>query len=199
MSDASNDQRAAILALRHGDVGGLEVLVRLYQARALRTAYMVVRDQQTAEDIVADGFLVVYDRIEQFDTRRPFEPWFYRIVVNGALKTLRSTQRTRTTHDLESGIPLQRVDIAPGPEMDVIRRETQQQVLDIVQSLPPSQRAALVLRYYLDMDERTIAKTLDCALGTVKWRLHMAKRRMRQSIVQADPDAGIVYIKGETS
>ncbi len=60
----------------------------MHQVRAPRAAYALLGDRQRAEDVVADTFLLVYERIGQFDIRHPFAPWFYRIVTNGALKAL---------------------------------------------------------------------------------------------------------------
>ena len=195
-----NDQeREAIIALRGGNIRGLEALVRLHQLRALRTAYNITGDRQLAEDIVADAFLTVHDRIGQFDSRRPFEPWFYRIVVNGALKALRKTSRSPTVADEDTSIG--QADPALGPEMNVLLRETRLLLWDAVGSLPPKQRAVVVLRHYLDLDERTIAQTLGCPLGTVKWRLHAARSRLRRILEQidaADREWGYAP-KGETT
>ncbi len=56
-------ERNALASLRCGDISGLEGLVRLYQARALRTAYLLTKNRQVAEDVVADAFLAVYHHI----------------------------------------------------------------------------------------------------------------------------------------
>jgi RNA polymerase sigma-70 factor, ECF subfamily len=77
-------EREAVAALQRGDVAGLGTLVRLHQVRALRTAYAITGDQTSAEDAVADAFVLVYEHIAQFDPARPFAPWFYRIVANRA-------------------------------------------------------------------------------------------------------------------
>lgn len=185
----SIQEHEAIVALRGRDIAGLEAIVQLHQVRALRTAFMLTRDRQMAEDIVADAFLTVYDRIGQYDPRRPFEPWFYRIVVTKALMVLRRTGHQRRHTDSEDMLAGQ-VDPTPGPEASVVLRETRLLVQDIVRALPPPQRAAIVLRYYLDMDERAIAQTLGCPRGTVKWRLHAARARLRQGLAHLDGVAG---------
>ena len=80
------EEREAIARLNRGDIAGLETLVRQYQVQAVRTAYLITRDRALAEDIVQAAFLRVYERIGQFDTKRPFGPWFLRSVVNDAIK-----------------------------------------------------------------------------------------------------------------
>ena len=73
--------------------GGLEHLVRAYQAQAVRAAFLVIHDRAAAEDVVSSAFLRLCDRAEQFDTTRPFAPWFMRIVVNDAVKSARQRER----------------------------------------------------------------------------------------------------------
>ncbi|HYP40023.1 MAG TPA: RNA polymerase sigma factor [Chloroflexia bacterium] len=177
----SSDETRAIVLLRQGDIAGLEALVRLHQVRALRAAYAITGDRHAAEDVVADSFLTVYDRIHQLDERRPFTPWFYRIVVNAALKSQRRAANTAFTDDDMEWLD-QQADQSPGPEEKAAMREMRHLLLAAIYTLPPKQRAALVLRYYLDMDEATIAATLRCPLGTIKWRLHSARRHLRRSL-----------------
>ncbi len=177
----TEQEHEAITILRGGDIRGLETLVQIYQLSAVRTAYAITANRHTAEDVVADAFLRVYDRIYQLDPSRPFAPWFYRIVVNGALKSLRSNKRTYSPNDLD----LDWLDLpsnSAGPEEEIATREMRLLLLSAIYTLPPHQRAAVVLRYYLDMDEATMARTLGCPLGTVKWRLHSARHRLRRTL-----------------
>jgi RNA polymerase sigma-70 factor (ECF subfamily) len=68
------DEVGAIQRLKHGDIGGLEILVKRYQVLASRTAYLVVRDQALAQDLVQAAFVRAYERIGGFDAARPFGP-----------------------------------------------------------------------------------------------------------------------------
>jgi RNA polymerase sigma-70 factor (ECF subfamily) len=174
-------ESAAIRALQRGDTAGLAPLFEVYQLRAIRTAYLIVGERQIAEDVVADAFLTVYDRIGQFDDRRPFAPWFYRIVVNGALMALRRARRQGTGHAADAMVGPWPV-ATPGPDQVVLQRELRHDLLAAIDALPPPQRAVVVLYYYLEMDEATIARTLDCPVGTVKWRLYAARRRLRRQV-----------------
>lgn len=168
--------------LQGGDIRGLEPLFRLHQVQATRTAYLITSDRSLAEDAVMDAFLAVYDHIGQFDPRRPFLPWFYRIVVNNALMVVRKARRSPTRSDRDDQpLPYGR-SLLPDPEEVVMMRERQELLVAAFNSLPPKQRAALALRCYLDMDEATIAQTLSCPLGTVKWRLYAARQKIRRTL-----------------
>lgn len=65
------DERRAIARLKQGDIGGLEELVKSHQTRAMRAAYLIVRDRALAEDVVQDAFVRAYEKIAHFDESRP--------------------------------------------------------------------------------------------------------------------------------
>jgi RNA polymerase sigma-70 factor (ECF subfamily) len=173
----------AIAALRKGNIAGLEFLVTSYQVRAVRAAYLITRDLATAQEVVQDAFLRVYERIDQFDPQRPFAPWFFRIVTNDAIKVSQRGRRTvsleRPNEDGEASL----WDIPPerraGPPEQVAAAQLRAEIWEALGRLSPKQRAAVVLRYYLDMDEAEMAVKLNISPGTVKWRLHTARERLR--------------------
>ena len=177
------EEQEAIARLKRGDIGGLEALVCKYQVQAVRTAYLITRDRALAEDIVQTAFLRAYERIGQFDAERPFGPWFLRSVVNDAVKA--AARRERQV-PLEAGSEGEGTSLAdlladpgPGPDNLVEAAEIHQTVWAALGKLPPAQRAAIVLRYYLDLSEAEMAGELACPPGTVKWRLHAARKRLR--------------------
>jgi RNA polymerase sigma-70 factor (ECF subfamily) len=177
------EEQEAIARMKRGDIGGLEALVRRYQVRAVRAAHLIVRDRETAEDIVQSAFLRAYERIGQFDARRPFGPWFLRSVVNDAIKAAARRQREVPLEADSEGGEASLIDLLadpnPGPADLVEAAETRQAVLAALDRLPPAQRAAIVLRYYLGLSEAEMADELACPPGTVKWRLHAARRRLQ--------------------
>lgn len=178
------DEKDAVLRLKTGDITGLEVLVKQYQIKAIRTAYLITQDKALAEDIVQDAFVRVYHRIEQYDSNRPFSPWFMRIVANDAVKAIRRGHRqvsldaSLTENDDATFLEFL-VDSAPHPDERVEQGELKQVVRDALQQLSPEQRKVVVLRYYLGMNEREMSDELDIPKGTVKWRLSAARKILR--------------------
>lgn len=179
---ASGDEQAAIALLKRRNIRGLELLVQQHQLRALRTAYLIVADRQAADDIVAEAFVRAYEQIDQFDAHKSFAPWFYRIVVNGALQWLRRNKHRHLSEDEFEW----HIDPAPQPDECVAISETRDAIVNAIHALPSDQRTIVVLRFYLDMDERTIAETLKTPLGTVKWRMHEARKQLRK-VLDASP------------
>jgi RNA polymerase sigma-70 factor (ECF subfamily) len=173
----------AISCLKQGDLNGLETLVRRYQARAVHAAYMIVYDLALAEDVVQTAFVKVAERIQQFDDERPFAPWFFRIVVNDALKL---AKKQKLNLSLEEQLDQPTAQLAkwladPGPQPDQVveQKETQQIILKAIKSLPPGQRAAIVMRYYLDMSMLETSAETGRPLSTIKWWLRDGRRRLR--------------------
>jgi RNA polymerase sigma-70 factor, ECF subfamily len=194
------DERQAIESLKQGQVAGLETLVALYQLRALRAAYLIVRDRALAEDLVQTAFLRAYDRIAQFDLARPFGPWFLRSVVNDAIKAAaRQARLTSVDADYDedeasdtAALAQRLADPAPGPEDQAERREMREAVWQALGRLSPAQRGAVVLRYYLDLSESEMAARLERSPGTIKWTLHAARERLRGLLgwTQSDTHTG---------
>lgn len=187
------EEREAIARLKRGDIGGLEALVRAYQVRAVRAAYLVTRDRAMAEDIVQAAFLRAFARIEQFDAGRPFGPWFLRSVVNDAVKAAahagRSLSLEASFGEAQPSFSELLADPRPGPADQVEAAELRRTVWAALEQLPAPQRAAVVLRFYLGMSEAEMSDEMDCPPGTIKWRLHEARRRLK---VLLRPHAGEV-------
>jgi RNA polymerase sigma-70 factor (ECF subfamily) len=177
------EEREAIARLKRGDIGGLEALVHKYQVRAARAAYLITCDRALAEDIVQAAFLRAYERIGQFDAGRPFGPWFLRSVVNDAVKAATRRERQVSLEASSDGEQASLADLladpSPGPDDLMEAAELRQTVWATLGKLPPAQRAAIVLRYYLGLSEAEMADELACPTGTVKWRLHAARKRLR--------------------
>jgi RNA polymerase sigma-70 factor (ECF subfamily) len=187
------EEQEAIARLKRGDISGLEALVRKYQVQAVRAAYLITRDRGLAEDIVQAAFLRAYERIGQFDAGRPFGPWFLRGVVNDAIKAAARCQHQVplevNPQGEETSLAELLADPAPSPDDWVEAAELRQAVWAALGELPPAQRAAIVMRYYLNLSEAEMADELACPPGTVKWRLYAAQKRLRMLLRPLWPGA----------
>ena len=172
------DERRAIERLKRGDPGGLEALVKAHQVRAVRAAYLICRDRALAEDVVQAAFVKVYEKIGQYDASRPFAPWFTKIVVNDAVKAASRRERT-ARHGSDDPIVLL-ADPETGPHDLAEEAEERRRVWAALEKLPPAQRAAIVQRYYLGMSEAEMARGEASPPGTIKWRLHAARKRLSE-------------------
>jgi RNA polymerase sigma-70 factor (sigma-E family) len=149
-----------------------------------RLAVVLLGDPGRAEEVVQEAFVRTYAGWSRI--RRPERAQWYlrRAVVNGC----RSAARRRVTEDRGNRI-LAVVD--EGGEDEEERAGRVQSVLQAVRALPPRQREAVVLRYYEDLPEATIAATLGCSVGTVKSQLSKARARLARDLGDREEVDGV--------
>lgn len=119
----------AVRALREGKKDALDALIERHELRALRLAYHITRDRESAKDVVADSFLAVVEKIGRSDPDRAFEPWFFRIVTNRAISATRWASRRQRLLSLISR-PGDQAD----PEAEALRNETHRALAQAMQS-----------------------------------------------------------------
>jgi RNA polymerase sigma-70 factor (ECF subfamily) len=154
---------------------------------SFRTACLILGNRADAEEAVQEAFLRAWRFRTSLAPGSDVRPWLYRVVVNTCNSKLRSEipHRDRRSGDGDlDGLPLAddgsaRVDLSG----DVVRA---------LQSLPVHLRVVVVLRYYADLSEREIATAIGRRPGTVKSRLHEARRLLavHPALVTLDDQAG---------
>jgi RNA polymerase sigma-70 factor, ECF subfamily len=178
------NEKQAIAHLKTGNLSGLAVLVQAHQVKAVHAALLIVRDQGTAEEIVQEAFLQAYRKIDQFDDRRPFGPWFMRSVIHAALKTAEKQKRVEALEEPQDGCRIAEWLIDPGlaPQQVVETAEFREAVWQALAKLTPNQRAAVVMRYFLDESESEMVSKLNRPLTTIKWWLHSARQKLKLNL-----------------
>ena len=145
--------------------GAAESVTALYEAHALgliRLAVVMLGDRPAAEDVVQEAFCGLYRRWHALSEEANALAYVRSSVINGCRTALRRRVRQLTLAGFaEAGE-------ADSPESAVLLGEEHRQVLLAIRSLPSRQREALVLRYYLDLDEAQIASCMQVSRGTVK-------------------------------
>jgi RNA polymerase sigma-70 factor, ECF subfamily len=152
-----------------------DLLVAGY-GRAYRTAYLITRNPADAEEAVQEAFLRVWRFRSALPDGQGIEPWMYRVLVNTCYSHLRKEipRRQRTAGDAAL-----RTQAAPdSTEAAATVSSTAQVVLDALAALPEHLRIPTVLRYWTGLSEREIATAIRRRPGTVKSRLHEARRRL---------------------
>jgi RNA polymerase sigma-70 factor (sigma-E family) len=138
----------------------------------LRTAYLIVGDLHEAEDLVQEALFKVARRWPSVSRMEYPVAYARRILVNDAVRGGPKRSRRRSELREVGGEPA-----APAPQL-----ETDHELHAALQSLPPRQRAVLVLRYFLDLPEAEVAAALQCSLGTVKSTASRGLARLEQTL-----------------
>jgi RNA polymerase sigma-70 factor (ECF subfamily) len=179
------DEKQAIHRLKQGDIHGLEFLVRQFQLKAVRVAYLITRDLGLAEEIVQECFVRAYRSIGTFEENRPFEPWFLRNVVNASVKTMQASARqVEMGEDADETLFAELISRMESVEAQVVYIEIQNRIWEAMQKLSPRQRAVVVQRYFLEMSEKEMAAESGSAVGTIKWLLNAARERLRTLLAE---------------
>ena len=145
----------------------LERWVGTFQPVVYRAAYLILRDAQAAEDVAQDTFIRAYNAALRTDPGEFVRSWLYRIAVNTALNELRRRKRETAA--------VTRVGVEGGYD-PTDASDTQTVVSEAIDRLPDRLRVAVICRYFLDLSENEMAQVLRVRPGTVKSRLHEARR-----------------------
>ena len=182
------DEFQAIALLKQKNLAGLEPLIERYHLQAIRTSYLILQDADLAEDIVQIAYLQAAEKISQL--RSPtFGGWFLKIVINLSIKAAIRQKRTTLLpstedegiHSIQSWL----LDPGPSPEEQVLATEQKTKVWQALTRLNPQERAAVVMKYFLEMSEAEITRELHSPLSTIKWRLYSAREKLRRSLTPA--------------
>jgi len=184
-----NRERIAELAIkakgnrdRPGSQEAFNELYRLTRDRAYFVALTITRNEQDALDITQDSYLKAWRHIDSLQKPEQFPAWLQRITGNIAkdfikhhspLLFLSSDDDTGNLFDLQEE---KNCDYIPDAAMDTA--ETRRLIMNIVDELPEDQRLCTLMYYYDDMEMPEIAAALDIPLGTVKSRLHLARKKI---------------------
>jgi RNA polymerase sigma-70 factor (sigma-E family) len=142
----------------------LEQMYTAHYRTLVRLAVLLVRDVGTAEEVVQDSFVAVHGRLSRLREPDLALAYLRQTVVNRS----RSVLRHRGVQDRYAD-RLATVDgHLPGADEHAVASERRTAVLDALRGLPERQREVLALRYYLDLSEAEIARTLGISQGAVK-------------------------------
>lgn len=146
-------------------------------AGSFRTACLILGNRADAEEAVQEAYLRAWRFRDALTSVPSIKPWLYRVVVNSCYSKLRQEipHRDRRASDGELS---ERLAATSDPAASAERTEVAETVLAALQRLPVSLRVPIVLRYYADLSERDIALAIGRRQGTVKSRLHEARRRL---------------------
>jgi RNA polymerase sigma-70 factor, ECF subfamily len=146
-----------------GSEDAMTELFRVSWPGAYRAAFLIVHDHSAAEDIAQEALVAAIRNLSGFDRRRPLRPWLHRIVVNRAIDWTRlRALRAEVYEAAAAGEP---------GEDDRPSQHYSDPVLTALATLPPDQRAVVVLRHLLEYTPGEIARMLELPRGTVNSRL----------------------------
>jgi len=180
---ALSSEQALIQAAQQGDLEAFNQLVLTYQGQVFALAYRLLGDREQAADVVQETFIAAFQHIGRFQ-HGYLRAWLLRIATNLCYDALRR-QRSHPTAPLET--LLARPDSAElhahegeaDPEMYAEQQELALEIVKALGTLPPEQRAVVVLCDSEGFPYAEAAKVLGISQGTLKSRLSRGRARLR--------------------
>ena len=144
-----------------------------------RFAYLIARNAEDARDLVQDALLGLYPRWTRVSGAGDVDAYVKRSIVNASISRWRRTGREQATDepDLGASVPDHAVGVTDA-----------QAAWRLCATLPPLQRAAVVLRFYDDLDFSAIAGILGCPEATARSHVHRALTRLRSTLIEGSDD-----------
>lgn len=174
-----------VSACRRGDQDAFATLVERYQGKIYNLAYRLLGNADDAGEMAQEVFCRAYVKLGEFRGEASFSTWLYRIAHNICYDELRRRRRRPVVSleaETESRTRLEVPAPQPGPAELCARQAVRERLQQLIATLPPDQRTALVLRDIQDLSYEEMAQVLQCSLGTIKSRLNRARRTLRDKL-----------------
>ncbi len=169
MNEASD--KMLVYKTLEGDTRAFGILIKQYKGVVFNVALRMSGNNEDAKDIAQLVFIRLYEKLELYDTSKPFFSWVYRIALNVTINFLKNPHR-RQGQELDENMA----------ENTVSNSHTIESSMDIqnaILTLSEDYRQVLVMKYYAGLSYEEISKTIDLPVKTVKSRLFTARQKLK--------------------
>ncbi len=175
-----HDEDALLARARTGDREAFSALVAAHREAVYRAAWWILKDQDDALDATQEALLRAFRFLPRFDGRASFRTWARRIATNVALDRQARRKRDRADALPEEDLVGDPRDEAVGADLE--REERRRLVREAIETLPPAQKAAVVLRDVEGLSYEEIAGALGIPRGTVMSRLFYGRATLKKRL-----------------
>lgn len=193
--DKKPDNKELMALIVEQDRGALETLYDRYAGGVYSLALRMLRDPGAAQEVTQDAFFSVWRRASSYKpSKGSVTAWLFSIAHNRAIDELRRRRR-RDTH-VQYGVDLtNKPSDGRDDPVDFATAQFQRgRIRDALETLRPEQREVVLLAYYGGLTHSEISQYLEQPLGTVKTRMRLALKRLREFLqphVQEFPEYGV--------
>ena len=167
--DRAFSEKETIELIKKGNREAYQVIVRRYMKTAYYIALGLVHNHQDALDISQESFIKAFRKIKNFDTQRPFFPWFYQLMRNLCIYFLKRRSGRKE-------IPLEGIQVLQEEKED---REMKEVLWKGINELPFEQREVIILCYFRQLSYQEIAEITGKPIGTIMSSLYYAKKKLK--------------------
>jgi RNA polymerase sigma-70 factor (ECF subfamily) len=184
---SKSDEAELLKRAQQGDREAFGQLVRTHQRRVYACAVQMLTSSSAAEDATQETFIRAYRAIGRFDGRSKLSTWLHRICVNVCLNAIRSGKRKQAS-DIDD--PRTAEPVADpnhhgiDPERAAEEAQLRARLIRALDDLSDSLRTTVVLVLIQGVSHQEAAEVLGCPEGTIAWRIHEARRRLRSALFE---------------
>lgn len=172
-------EQLPVAAARAGLPDAWDALFQRYQLPLYAYVFELIRSEQTALDVVQETFINATRNLASLRDDDRFGSWLFSIAHRKCVDRWRKSGREEPLEpEIADALPAEESD----PSELLIRREQEAEFMKLIEQLPPPQRSVLLLHFVEDFSIEEIAHITGTQLGTVKSRMHYAKRALRKLV-----------------
>jgi len=167
---------------RQGDLDAFNMLYNNYSKKSLRITYLIVGNKNIAEDIVQEAFYECYRSIKKLRNPELFDAWFNKLLMRICWRM--STKERSSVCDSLDETYNEKIDSHTAVIDPFENFHINVAVRKAINKLDTPLRTTIILFYYNDMSIKEISKVLNCMQGTVKSRLHNARKYIEKELIK---------------
>jgi RNA polymerase sigma-70 factor (ECF subfamily) len=172
--------------IQSGDMTALGEIFEMYKNRSLKCAYLITGNKFMSEDIVQEAFIKCYLYANSLKKLEQFKPWFFKILTRIAWKHIGKEKKA---------VPIENIfEKADDKSIDesinrYIRSNEDEALHAEISHLDLKQKTTIILYYFNGLSIKEIAKVMGCFEGTVKSRLHNARKKLKESLLDNEQNS----------
>lgn len=175
MPEVADIEQLPVPQARAGEPAAWDALFRRYQLPLYVYVFELIRDEQSSLDVVQETFIAAVKYIGGLREDGKFGSWLFGIAHQKVIQRWRKRREV-----LLEEFPESPEEFEDGPDELLIRREQETEFMTLLEQLPPPHRAVLLLHFIGEFSLEEIAQIEATSIGTVKSRLHYAKKTLRK-------------------
>jgi RNA polymerase sigma-70 factor (ECF subfamily) len=174
------DLKEIVNACLKGDRRSQESLFKMFYGKMLAVCSRYISDKDTAQEVLQEGFIKVFDKLEVFDFKGSFEGWVRRIIVNTAIDSIRKAKRAPVLKDKDTDFKMDSTDQMEESETLQLTELKASIALEAIGKLSPGYRAVFNSFVIEEYSHKEIAEMLGISEGTSKSNLSKAKMNLKR-------------------
>lgn len=169
--------------VQEGNLQAFEQLFEIYKHKALRTVYLMTGDKALSEDIVQEAFVTCYRSIKGLKKTEYFKTWFFKLLTRMTWHYMKKEKKYIPTEDI---IGMAETYSKESWIVESNKKETSSELYEEILKLDIKLQTTVILYYYNNFTVKEIAKIMSCLEGTVKSRLHTARKKLKMSLIEQE-------------